>query len=61
MHKTKKYFETENISKRKIFQTYSVRRVEMSEKRNVYVTMAFAGVALMVAMLIGVVVMVSFL
>jgi len=37
--------------------TYSVRRVEMSEKRNVYVTMAFAGVALMVAMLIGVVVM----
>ena len=29
----------------------------MSEKRNVYVTMAFAGVALMVAMLIGVVVM----
>ena len=28
----------------------------MSEKKNVYVTMAFAGVALMVAMLVGVVV-----
>ena len=28
----------------------------MGEKRNVYVTVAFAGVALMVAMLIGVVV-----
>lgn len=38
------------------FQTYSVRRVEVGEKRNVYVTVAFAGVALMVAMLIGVVV-----
>jgi len=37
--------------------TYSVRRVEMGEKRNVYVTVAFAGVALMVAMVIGVVVM----
>jgi amyloid beta A4 protein len=36
--------------------TYSVRRVEVGEKRNVYVTVAFAGVALMVAMLIGVVV-----
>ena len=40
-----------------LFQTYSVRRVEMGEKRNVYVTVAFAGVALMVAMVIGVVVM----
>ena len=39
-----------------LFQTYSVRRVEVGEKRNVYVTVAFAGVALMVAMLIGVVV-----
>jgi len=37
--------------------TYSVRRVEMGESRSVYVTLAFAGVALMVAMLIGVVVM----
>merc|ERR1712012_736042 len=38
--------------------TYSVRRVEMGgEKRNVYVTVAFAGVAMMVAMLVGVVVM----
>merc|ERR1719400_2813093 len=36
--------------------TYSVRRVEVGEKRSVYVTVAFAGVALMVAMLIGVVV-----
>ena len=40
-----------------LFQTYSVRRVEMGEKRNVYVTVAFAGVALMMAMVIGVVVM----
>ena len=56
-----------------IFQTYSVRRVEMGESRSVYVTLAFAGVALMVggivdllfhhlaqpqvAMLIGVVVL----
>ena len=40
-----------------LLQTYSVRRVEMGEKRNVYVTVAFAGVALMVAMVIGVVVM----
>ena len=39
-----------------VFQTYSVRRVEVGEKRSVYVTVAFAGVALMVAMLIGVVV-----
>ena len=31
-----------------IFQTYSVRRVEMGESRSVYVTLAFAGVALMV-------------
>jgi len=37
--------------------TYSVRRVEMGESRSVYVTLAFAGVALMVAMLIGVVVL----
>merc|ERR1719233_2145239 len=37
--------------------TYSVRRVEMPENRSVYVTLAFAGVALMVAMLIGVVVL----
>merc|ERR1719244_773541 len=37
--------------------TYSVRRVEMPENRNVYVTLAFAGVALMVAMLVGVVVL----
>ena len=29
-------------------QTYSVRRVEMGESRSVYVTLAFAGVALMV-------------
>lgn len=34
-----------------------MRRVEMGgEKRNVYVTVAFAGVAMMVAMLVGVVV-----
>lgn len=39
------------------FQTYSVRRVEMNESKNMYVTVAFAGVALMVALLIGVVVM----
>ena len=39
-----------------VLQTYSVRRVEVGEKRSVYVTVAFAGVALMVAMLIGVVV-----
>ena len=39
------------------FQTYSVRRVEMSENKNMYVTVSFAGVALMVALLIGVVVM----
>ena len=32
-----------------IFQTYSVRRVEMGESRSVYVTLAFAGVALMVS------------
>ena len=38
-------------------QTYSVRRVEMPENRSVYVTLAFAGVALMVALLIGVVVL----
>ena len=38
-------------------QTYSVRRVEMGESRSVYVTLAFAGVALMVALLIGVVVL----
>ena len=31
-----------------VFQTYSVRRVEMGESRSVYVTLAFAGVALMV-------------
>ena len=31
-----------------ISQTYSVRRVEMGESRSVYVTLAFAGVALMV-------------
>merc|ERR1712203_1352590 len=37
--------------------TYSVRRVEMGESRSAYVTLAFAGVALMVAMLIGVVVL----
>jgi len=37
--------------------TYSVRRVEMTENKNVYVTVAFAGVALMVALLMGVVVM----
>merc|ERR1711874_56595 len=37
--------------------TYSVRRVEMTENKNMYVTVAFAGVALMVALLIGVVVM----
>merc|ERR1719400_2872577 len=37
--------------------TYSVRRVEMSENKNMYVTVSFAGVALMVALLIGVVVM----
>jgi amyloid beta A4 protein len=37
--------------------TYSVRRVEMGENRSVYVTLAFAGVALMVAMVIGVVVL----
>jgi len=37
--------------------TYSVRRVEMGESRSVYVTLAFAGVALMVAMVIGVVVL----
>jgi len=37
--------------------TYSVRRVEMPENRSVYVTLAFAGVALMFAMLIGVVVL----
>ena len=41
----------------KYFQTYSVRRVEMNENKNMYVTVAFAGVALMVALLIGVVVM----
>ena len=41
----------------KYFQTYSVRRVEMNESKNMYVTVAFAGVALMVALLIGVVVM----
>ena len=40
----------------KYFQTYSVRRVEMNESKNMYVTVAFAGVALMVALLIGVVV-----
>ena len=40
----------------RVLQTYSVRRVEVGEKRSVYVTVAFAGVALMVAMLIGVVV-----
>ena len=43
--------------RRNYFQTYSVRRVEMNENKNVYVTVAFAGVALMVALLIGVVVM----
>jgi len=37
--------------------TYSVRRVEMDENHSVYVTFAFAGVALMVAMLVGVVVL----
>merc|ERR1719410_2748396 len=37
--------------------TYSVRRVEMSDNKNMYVTVSFAGVALMVALLIGVVVM----
>lgn len=36
--------------------TYSVRRVEMGENHSMYVTFAFAGVALMVAMLVGVVV-----
>merc|ERR1719336_1765145 len=36
--------------------TYSVRRVEMKENKNMYVTVSFAGVALMVALLIGVVV-----
>ena len=41
----------------KYFQTYSVRRVEMSDNKNMYVTVSFAGVALMVALLIGVVVM----
>ena len=33
-----------------VLQTYSVRRVEVGEKRSVYVTVAFAGGALMVAM-----------
>lgn len=37
--------------------TYSVRRVDMSENRSVYVTLGFAGVALMVAMVIGMVVL----
>jgi len=37
--------------------TYSVRRVEMGESRSVYVTLAFAGIALMVALLVGVVVL----
>lgn len=37
--------------------TYSVRRVDMSENRSVYVTLGFAGVALMVAMIIGMVVL----
>jgi len=37
--------------------TYSVRRVDMDENHSVYVTFAFAGVALMVAMLVGVVVL----
>ncbi len=37
-------------------QGYSVRRVEMKESNSVYMTMAFAGVALMAAMIVGVVV-----
>ena len=39
-----------------VFQGYSVRRVEMKESSSVYMTLAFAGVALMAAMIVGVVV-----
>ena len=38
------------------FQGYSVRRVELKESSSVYMTLAFAGVALMAAMIVGVVV-----
>ena len=38
------------------FQGYSVRRVELKESSSVYMTLAFAGVALMAAMVVGVVV-----
>ena len=38
-------------------QGYSVRRVEMKDSNSVYMTLAFAGVALMAAMVAGVVVL----
>jgi hypothetical protein len=37
-------------------QGYSVRRVEMKESSSVYMTLAFAGIALVAAMVVGVVV-----
>ena len=39
------------------FQGYSVRRVDMKENNSVYMTLAFAGVALMAAMIAGIVVL----
>merc|ERR1711899_402519 len=35
---------------------YSVRRVEMGDNNSIYMTLAFAGVAMMAAMVVGIVV-----